>query len=76
MCQQSMLEVMSQDDDNIIFSDEKGEQQCLAPFPGSCGAKSFGHAEKFLRRAACEDSSELSSFNGSPVPGDAGCMVV
>ena len=40
-----MLEVMSSEgEDDIISSDEEGEQLCLEISPECCGAMQFGHA--------------------------------
>ena len=79
MCQQSMLDMLSsEDEDDIISSHEDDEHSAWTLFLDVVGAKSLGHAGgKFpCRLGACEDSSELSFFSGSLVAGDVRCLVV
>ena len=70
MCQHNIIGVMSSEDEDDFFSWFFSWMLW--------GKKEFGHAgERFpWRRGPCEGSSELSSFDGSPVPGDASRPVV
>ena len=62
----------------MISHDEEDEHSAWNLFLDVAGQSRSGHAGgKFpRRRGACEDSAELSSFSGSPLPGGAGCLAV
>ena len=76
MCQQSLLDVWSsEDEDDIISSDEEDEHNAWNLFlevVRACRWGGFFGDEE----GVCEDSSERSSFNGYRVPGDVRCLTV
>ena len=62
--------LFSVDEDDLFSFDKESEHDVLNLFLEVVGQSRSGVL------VACEDSSELSSFDGSPVPGDARCLVV
>ena len=69
-CQQRLLDMLSsEDEDDIVSSDEEDEHNAWNLFPEvaqSRSAKSFEHASgrSSQGRGAYKDSSEVSSING------------